>query len=51
LEKSAIVYVRTRRLAQEVAQYLNANGSTAAYFHGGISKEEKKKKANGWRIK
>lgn len=48
LDKSAIVYVRTRRLAQEVAQYLNANGNSATYFHGGISKQEKKKKLNQW---
>ncbi|TMM57549.1 RecQ family ATP-dependent DNA helicase [Maribacter algarum] len=48
LIKSAIVYVRTRRLAQEVAQYLNANGSSATHFHGGISKQEKEKKLNQW---
>ena len=48
LEKSAIVYVRTRRLAQEVAQYLNENGSSATFFHGGISKEEKEKKLKQW---
>ncbi len=48
IEKSAIVYVRTRRLAQEVAQYLNANNLSAAYFHGGISKQEKEKKLNLW---
>ncbi|MEP3209756.1 MAG: RecQ family ATP-dependent DNA helicase [Maribacter sp.] len=48
LDKSAIVYVRTRRLSQEVAQYLNANGSTAVYYHGGISKQEKEKKLQHW---
>jgi len=48
LEKSAIVYVRTRRLAQEVAQYLNENGGSATFFHGGISKEEKEKKLKQW---
>ncbi len=48
LSKSAIVYVRTRRLAQEVAQYLNVNGSSATHFHGGISKQEKEKKLNQW---
>ena len=46
--KSIIVYVRTRRLAQEIAQFLNANGSEATYFHGGISKQEKEKKLNLW---
>lgn len=48
IDKSAIVYVRTRRLAQEIAQYLISNGSTATYFHGGISKQEKEKKLNQW---
>ena len=48
IEKSAIVYVRTRRLAQEVAQYLNANKFSATYFHGGISKQEKEKRLNLW---
>lgn len=48
LKTSGIVYVRTRRLAQEVAQYLNANGSSASFFHGGISKQEKERKLNQW---
>lgn len=48
LEKSAIVYVRTRRLTQEVAQFLNDNQCSATFFHGGISKKEKEKKLNLW---
>lgn len=48
LKNSAIIYVRTRRLSQEIAQYLNSNGSSAAYFHGGISKKEKKERLNHW---
>ncbi len=48
LEKSAIVYVRTRRLSQEIAQYLHSNGCSATYFHGGISKKEKKERLNLW---
>lgn len=48
LNTTGIVYVRTRRLAQEVAQFLNANGTSAAYFHGGISKKEKQKKLSDW---
>ena len=48
VSKSAIVYVRTRRLTQEVSQYLIANGISASHFHGGISKEEKKSKLNKW---
>ncbi len=48
LRKSAIVYVRTRRLAQEIAQYLSANKLSSTYFHGGIPKQEKEKKLHSW---
>lgn len=48
LNKSAIVYVRTRRLAQEIAAYLGSNGCTATYFHGGIPKKEKEERLNLW---
>ncbi len=48
IKKSVIVYARTRRLTQEVAQYMNANGISATYFHGGISKAEKQKKLQSW---
>lgn len=47
-DKSAIVYVRTRRSTQELAQFLNASGCKAAYFHGGISKKEKQQKLDLW---
>ncbi len=45
---SAIVYVRTRRAAQDLANYLQANGCSAAYFHGGLSKQEKKQRLDLW---
>lgn len=48
VNKSVIVYVRTRRLSQEIAYYLNHNKYSATYFHGGISKQEKEKKLNLW---
>lgn len=48
LNESAIVYVRTRRLTQEITEYLNHNNCSATYFHGGISKQEKEKKLNLW---
>ena len=47
-EKSAIVYVRTRRLTEEIARFLNTNSCSAAYFHGGISKQEKKGRLDLW---
>lgn len=46
--RSVIVYARTRRLTQEVAQYLNESGYSATHYHGGISKKEKEKKMNLW---
>lgn len=45
---SVIVYVRSRRLAQETAHYLNQNKCNAAYFHGGMTKKEKEKTLNEW---
>lgn len=48
LKSSAIVYVRTRRNAQDLSNYLNNNGCSAAFFHGGISKEEKRKRLELW---
>ncbi|NHF60276.1 RecQ family ATP-dependent DNA helicase [Flavobacteriaceae bacterium TP-CH-4] len=46
--KSTIVYVRTRRLAQELAHYLTAAGHQTTFFHGGIPKSEKKRRLNLW---
>ncbi len=48
VQKSAIVYVRTRRSAEELSNYLNANKIGATFFHGGISNAEKEKKLNLW---
>jgi len=48
IDKSVIVYVRTRRLTQELTNFLNANGQTTTFFHGGISKKEKQAKLDLW---
>lgn len=48
LEHSAIVYVRTRRAAQDIANYLQINDCSASYFHGGLSKKDKKKRLDQW---
>ncbi|AYN68341.1 RecQ family ATP-dependent DNA helicase [Euzebyella marina] len=45
---STIVYVRTRRLTLELANFLNAQGCSASYFHGGITQKEKKEKLQAW---
>ncbi len=46
--KSGIVYVRTRRSAEELSSFLNKNGVSADHFHGGISKNEKTQKLKQW---
>ena len=46
--KSSIIYVRTRRLAQDLANYLNQNTCTASFFHGGLSKKVKKDRLAQW---
>lgn len=45
---STIVYVRSRHLSESLTDFLNANGSKAAYFHGGLSRAEKEEKLNLW---
>ncbi len=47
-DTSGIVYVRTRRMTQDIARFLNANGCKADFFHGGIPKKEKQEKLNLW---
>ncbi len=46
--QSGIVYVRTRRMTQDIARFLNANGCKADFFHGGITKKEKQEKLKLW---
>lgn len=48
LKTSGIVYVRTRRLAEELSRFLQNNGVKATFYHGGISEKEKKKKLEQW---
>lgn len=47
-QKSGIIYVRTRRTAQEIAAFLNQRKISATFYHGGIPKEEKEKKLQLW---
>ena len=47
-QQSIIVYVRTRRITQELAQYLNSNECSADFFHGGITQKEKQAKLEAW---
>ncbi len=47
---SSIIYCGTRRLAENLAQFLNQKGHKSSFFHGGISQEEKKKKLSAWKL-
>ncbi|MEM1001242.1 MAG: RecQ family ATP-dependent DNA helicase [Bacteroidota bacterium] len=45
---SSIVYVRTRKASKELSIKLNEVGYSSAYFHGGLSSEEKRIRLNDW---
>ncbi|GAA4322590.1 ATP-dependent DNA helicase RecQ [Pontixanthobacter gangjinensis] len=47
-DDSAIIYVRSRNATQEISQFLNKNGITAAAYHGGMKKEDKSKRFEDW---
>lgn len=48
-EGSSIVYVRSRRRARELAQFLAGAGISADYYHAGLSAEEKNERQNRWK--
>ena len=45
---SAIVYVRNRQRAQELAAHLNEKGLSADYYHAGLSSKERSEKQEAW---
>lgn len=46
---ASIVYVRSRKLAVELAQYLSAHRLQTAAFHGGMQLEKKKQLLHDWK--
>lgn len=46
---SAIVYVRSRRKTKEIAEFLNAEGIPATYYHAGLNFEKKEERQNVWK--
>ena len=46
---SAIVYVRNRQRAQELAAYLNEKGLSADFYHAGLTSKERAAKQEAWR--
>ena len=47
---SAIVYVRNRQRAQELAAYLQDKGISADFYHAGLSSKERSAKQEAWKI-
>ena len=46
---SAIIYVRNRQRAQELAAYLNAKGLSADFYHAGLNSKERSIKQEAWK--
>lgn len=44
----SIVYVNTRKLTKDLAQFLNANRLKSSFYHGGLSPEEKDLGYKNW---
>ena len=47
-DQSAIVYVKTRKKTYQYAKYVAQQGFKTAYFHGGMSYEEKQASLDDW---
>ncbi|RAW01027.1 RecQ family ATP-dependent DNA helicase [Pseudochryseolinea flava] len=45
---TAIVYVRSRKGTQDIAQRLQQRGISASYYHAGLSFEERSKRQEDW---
>ena len=48
VQGSAIIYVRNRDKTREIAQLLEANGISAAFYHAGIDTRDKDKRQRLW---
>ncbi len=48
LTTSGIVYVRSRRLSQQISGLLNSRNISADFYHGGLPKSDKTTKLNAW---
>ncbi|MGJ5641404.1 RecQ family ATP-dependent DNA helicase [Formosa sp. S-31] len=45
---SSIIYVRSRKLTLELAEFLKTKGVSAAAFHGGLNNAEKEERLDDW---
>ncbi|MGE4587126.1 MAG: ATP-dependent DNA helicase RecQ [Mangrovibacterium sp.] len=46
---SGIVYVRTRKMSRELADFLKKNGQSADYYHAGLSGAVRSRKQEDWK--
>lgn len=46
--QSSIVYVRNRKKTKQICDYLNENGFSASFYHGGMTNVEKEKHYKLW---
>lgn len=46
---SAIVYVRNRKRAQELSEWLVANGESAEFYHAGLTTRERNERQEAWK--
>lgn len=46
---STIVYVRSRKRTKEIADFLNAEGFSADFYHAGLTSRDKDAKQNAWK--
>jgi ATP-dependent DNA helicase RecQ len=48
MKGSGLVYVRNRKLAEELADYLVQNGLNASFYHAGLVPEERQIRQDNW---
>ncbi|MFI3306122.1 MAG: ATP-dependent DNA helicase RecQ [Rikenellaceae bacterium] len=48
VDGAAIVYVRTRKGCEQIAQYLNSHGCPAIFYHGGLPHTERSLRQDEW---
>lgn len=49
IDGSLIVYVRSRKRARELAEYLSGHDISASFYHAGLLPEEKTERQNRWK--
>ncbi len=47
-KKSSLVYCRNRRSCKEIAHHLNQRNISAAFYHGGLNKDERDQAQQSW---